>query len=96
MGLKSPISSDKNMIVLGVCLWLIRISSSLTTWINMKISTLIFPQIDRKIKRNQLEIVLDATYSLHVRIILTSESKIWRKKPIDEEFRGSFKFPKRR
>ena len=62
----------------------------------MKISTLIFPQIDCKIKRNRLEIVLDATYSLHVKIILTSESKIWRKKPIDEEFRGLFKFPKRR
>ena len=44
-----------------------------------------------KINRNQIEIVVEATYG----VLGNIEFNIWRKKPRDEVFWVSFKFPRR-
>ena len=60
-----------------------------------EISILIFFQFYCKINRNQLEIVVEATYrSTSSLILLNTAFKILRKRPSDEAFRVSFKFPR--
>ena len=60
-----------------------------------EVSILIFFQLNWRINRNQLEIVVEATYGLHTTwIILNIEFKILRKRPGDEAFRVFFKFPR--
>ena len=58
-------------------------------------SILIFFQFYCKISRNQLEIVVEASWSTEILRFWNIENEILRKKPGDEAFRVSFKFPRR-